>query len=295
MSSADQNPDHQVDALRRCRRHVDQASGTKASRPHLDLVQQRLRANDVLVINRLDRLGRSMLHLLTLGAYLRERGIGLKVLEQGIDTATAEGRAMLGMLSVLTEFQRELIVANTRDGLAAARTRGRKGGRRSKLSSDQIELAQRLNDADDHTVAQIADMLKVPRTTVYGHLNKRVDIALVTQEITVVVDPPAPTSRTCPTCGYEPTIRAEAAHQRADLAVTWLDPPDHRGAVITVGIAIPGRPAFDMACSICGDGPILAGRARRASEERQPDRGVQRWLTAAGWTDTPDLFCPGHA
>ncbi len=251
------------------------------------------------MITRLDRLGRSMLHLITLGADLRERGIGLKVVEQGIDTATAEGRAMFGMLSVLAEFQPELIAANTRDGLAAARARGRKGGRPSKLSSDQIELAQRLYDAGEHTVAQIASMLKVPRTTVYGHLNKRVDIASVTQEITVVVDPPASTSRTCPTCGYEPSTRAEAAHQRADLAVTWLHAdPDHRGTVISrhhCRHCEPGHPAFDIACSICGDGPILAGPLAEQAKNGNLTEPVQRWLTAAGWTVTPDLLCPGHA
>lgn len=121
----------------------------------------------------LDRLGRSVLHLITLGADLRERGIGLKVLEQGIDTA--EGRAMFGMLSVLAELQRELIVANTLDGLAAARARGCAGGRPSKLSSDQIALAQRLYDAGEKSVAQIAAMLNVPRTTVYGHLTNEVE------------------------------------------------------------------------------------------------------------------------
>ncbi|XEM90609.1 recombinase family protein [Rhodococcus sp. JVH1] len=145
VSSADQNPDHQVDALRRAgvvaeNIHVDHAGGAKASRPQLDLVLQRLRADDVLVITRLDRLGRSMLHLITLGADLRERGIGLKVLEQGIDTATAEGRAMFGMLSVLAEFQRELIVANTRDGSplpgpAAGRVAGPRGSAQTRSNS----------------------------------------------------------------------------------------------------------------------------------------------------------------
>ncbi|CAG7587962.1 hypothetical protein E143388_02866 [Rhodococcus opacus] len=100
--SADQNPDHQVDALRRAgvaaeNIHVDHAGGTKASRPELVLVLKRFRGGDVLVITRLDRLGRSMLHLITLGTDLRERGIGLNVLEQEIDTATAECRAMFGM------------------------------------------------------------------------------------------------------------------------------------------------------------------------------------------------------
>lgn len=99
-------------------------------------MQQRLRGDDVLVITRMDRLGRSMLHLITLGADLRERGIGLKVLGQGVDTATAGGRARLGILSVLAEYKRELMVANTRDGLSAAPARGRRvsGPRASVLT-----------------------------------------------------------------------------------------------------------------------------------------------------------------
>ena len=178
VSTPDQNPTHQVDALARAgvdarNIHIDYAGGAKASRPELDGVLTRLRGGDTLVITRLDRLGRSVLHLITLGADLRERGIGLQVLEQDIDTSTAEGRAMFGMLSVLAEFQRELIVANTRYGLAAARARGRIGGRPSKLSGDQIALAQQLYDGGEKTVAQIAAMFNIPRTTVYGHLNKR--------------------------------------------------------------------------------------------------------------------------
>ncbi|MFF4038386.1 recombinase family protein [Streptomyces sp. NPDC001816] len=109
--------------------YVDVASGAKASRPKLDLVMQLLREGDTLKVTRLDRLSRSVLHLVTLGVELRERGIGLHVIEQGIDTATMEGRAMFGMLSVLAELQRELIVANTNDGLASARARGRVGRR----------------------------------------------------------------------------------------------------------------------------------------------------------------------
>lgn len=151
---------------------MDYASGAKASRPQLDLVVRLVRGGDTLVITRLDRLGRSMLHLVTLGAELRERGIGLRVLEQGIDTSTAEGRAMFGMLSVLAEFQRELIVANTRDGLAAARARGRKGGRKPRLSPEQAAHAQQLYDAGTHTVAQIAALLGVARPTVYGYLDR---------------------------------------------------------------------------------------------------------------------------
>jgi DNA invertase Pin-like site-specific DNA recombinase len=176
VSTADQNPDHQLDALRRAGVaekdiYIDHASGAKASRPRLDEVLRLLRDGDTLKITRLDRLGRSVLHLVTLGAELRERGVGLHVIEQGIDTATAEGRAMFGMLSVLAELQRELIIANTRDGLAAARLRGRNGGRRPKLNPEQAILAQQLYDTGERTVQQIADLLGVPRTTVYGHLD----------------------------------------------------------------------------------------------------------------------------
>lgn len=177
VSTADQAPAHQIDALRRAgvdtdRIYLDTASGAKASRPKWNLVRTLLRRGDTLVITRLDRLGRSMLHLVTLGAELREEGIGLKVLEQGMDTDTAEGRAMFGMLSVLAEFQRELIVANTRDGLAAARARGRTGGRRPKLTPAQVRQAQRLYDEGEHTVEQIAGMFGVKRATLYGHLDK---------------------------------------------------------------------------------------------------------------------------
>ncbi|MEV4112168.1 recombinase family protein [Nonomuraea sp. NPDC049695] len=103
------SPDHQIDALLRAgvdrsAIHLGKASGAKDSRPSLDLVLKLLREGDTLKVTRLDRLSRSVLHLVTLGADLRERGVGLHVIEQGIDTDTMEGRAMFGMLSVLAEL-----------------------------------------------------------------------------------------------------------------------------------------------------------------------------------------------
>lgn len=177
ISTSDQNPAHQIVALTPAgvqpgNIYLDTASGAKSSRPQLDLLLKILRDGDTLKITRLDRLGHSVLHLVTLGAELRERGVGLHVLEQGIDTATAEGRAMFAMLPVLAELQRELIIANTRDGLSAARARGRNGGRRPRLSRDQAALAQQFYDTGDKTVQQIADTFGVPRTTIYGHLGK---------------------------------------------------------------------------------------------------------------------------
>ncbi len=180
VSTAEQNPDHQTDALTRAGVargdvYLERVSGTKASRPQLDALLRTLREGDVLVVTRLDRLGRSMLHLVQLGEDLRARGVGLRVLEQGINTSTAEGRAMFGMLSVLAEFQRELISANTRDGLAAARARGRRGGRPPALSPTQAAHARGLYDAGQHTVAEIAGLLGVARSTVYGHLTRAGD------------------------------------------------------------------------------------------------------------------------
>ncbi|QXU51794.1 recombinase family protein [Rhodococcus sp. LW-XY12] len=312
VSTGDQNPNHQIDALRRAgvadeNIHVDYASGAKASRPQLDLVLRLLRDGDQLAITRLDRLGRSVLHLIGLGAQLREKGVGLKVLEQCIDTATAEGRAMFGMLSVLAELQRELIVANTRDGLAAARARGRKGGRPPKLTAEQVEHAQRLYDGGKHTVAQIAGLLGVRRTTLYGHLTKTDTVPAEAATPTGVnprvsaVEHPAPprktTSRACPSCGHEPATRSEAAHQRADLAVTWLylDPEDP-DTIITrhhCRSCQPDDKAVDVACTICGDGPILAGEPGAGAEDGVPEP-IQRWLTEAGWQTTPTLLCPDH-
>jgi DNA invertase Pin-like site-specific DNA recombinase len=177
VSTAEQNPDHQIDALLRAgvqeeNIHIDYASGAKASRPEFNILMKRMREGDMLKATRLDRISRSLLHLVTLGAELQERGIGLHIIEQGIDSSTPEGRAMFGMLGVMAEFQRELIHANTMDGLAAARARGRVGGRRPKLTEHQAALAQELYDKREKTVQEIADLFGVPRTTVYGHLNR---------------------------------------------------------------------------------------------------------------------------
>src|SRR3569832_182854 len=182
VSTTDQNPAHQIDALLRAgvardNIHIDYFSGAKASRPEFDVLMKRLREGDTLKATRLDRISRSLLHLVTLGEELQQRKVGLHIIEQSIDSSTPEGRAMFGMLGVMAQFQRELIHANTMDGLAAARARGRVGGRRSRLSEQQAKLAQELYDKREKTVKEIADLFGVPRTTVYGHLNRSTDNA----------------------------------------------------------------------------------------------------------------------
>ncbi|RZI94755.1 MAG: recombinase family protein [Microbacterium sp.] len=226
VSDADLNPDHQVDTLRRAGvaaedTYIDHASGAKASRPQLDLVLKLLRDGVTLVITRLDRLGRSVLHLITLGAELRERGVGLRVLEQGLDTATAEGRAMFRMLSVLAELSQELTIANTRDGIAAARARGRKSGRPPKLTAEQVQLAQRLYDGGEHTVAQIADLLGVRRTTLYGHLDKQA-------KPTAAQDEAASKAIVDPIGAGEPATRSTCRHGRLRPVGTTRPPAPRR-------------------------------------------------------------------
>ncbi len=177
VSTDEQHPTAQRDALLKAgvaedNLYVEHTSGAKSSRPQWDVVQRVLRAGDVLVATRLDRVGRSTAHLVSLLDDFRQRGIEFRFLEQGIDTTTAEGRMVYRMLAAVAEFQRDLIIANTHEGLAAARARGRTGGRRRQLSAQQAELAQQLYDTREKTVQQIADLFGVPRTTVYGYLNR---------------------------------------------------------------------------------------------------------------------------
>jgi DNA invertase Pin-like site-specific DNA recombinase len=129
--------------------YLDRTSGAKSSRPAWDVLCKALRAGDVLVATRLDRVGRSTTHLVTLLDQLAGRGVAFRFLEQGIDTSTAVGRMFFQILGAIAEFQRDLIIANTREGLTAARARGRKGGRKPKLTAPQVQLAQQLYDAGE--------------------------------------------------------------------------------------------------------------------------------------------------
>ncbi|KZE41623.1 recombinase family protein [Microbacterium sp. T32] len=172
VSTTDQNPDSQRDALAKAgcdQVHVEQYTGTKASRPVWDQVKTILRKGDTLVCTRLDRLGRSSRDLIEIAAWLEENGIALQATEQPIDTTTPEGRMFYTILSAFAQFEREMIVARTRDGLAAARARGRNGGRRSALTAKQAERIRKLH-ADGATVTTLAEDFKVSRPTIYRAL-----------------------------------------------------------------------------------------------------------------------------
>jgi DNA invertase Pin-like site-specific DNA recombinase len=175
VSTRDQNLNSQHDALTAagCERiFVDKRSGKLASRPELDRALDVAREGDQFVITRLGRLGNSLLNLLELTERLRTSGIDLVVLEQGIDTSTPAGKLAFHVLASVMQFQRELIVDGTYDGLASARARGRTGGQKPKLTPRQAKLAREMYDSREFTVAEIAAEFRVSRPTIYRHIDK---------------------------------------------------------------------------------------------------------------------------
>ena len=154
--------------------YSDKASGKKDDRPGLDACLKALRKGDVLVIWKLDRLGRSLQHLVQVVAELTKRGVGLKVITgQGaqIDTTTPAGRLSFGIFASLAEFESELIRERTMAGLQAARARGRHGGRRFALTKAQIRLAQAAMANRDTSVAHLCRELGVKPVTLYRYFD----------------------------------------------------------------------------------------------------------------------------
>ncbi len=181
VSTRDQNPDAQRDALTAagCEEvFIDKASGKLARRPELDRALLVARAGDQLVVTKLDRLGRSLEHLIDLSKGLQGRSVDLVVLDQGIDTSTAVGRMFFQILGAIAEFEHALMSERTMDGLAAARARGRTGGQKPKLTPRQARIAQQMygetgpDGKRRYTVAQIAAEFGVTRPTIYRHLER---------------------------------------------------------------------------------------------------------------------------
>jgi DNA invertase Pin-like site-specific DNA recombinase len=170
VSTTDQNLDSQLDALKSSgvdRVFIEKYTGTKSSRPELDKLREQLRSGDTLVITRMDRLGRSAKDLLNIVGELQEKGVSLKILEQNIDTSTPEGKLFFTMVAGFAEFEHSIMKARTLDGLAAARARGRVGGRKPKMTEARIAEARRLYDEGNKTVQEIADLFAVSRPTIY--------------------------------------------------------------------------------------------------------------------------------
>jgi DNA invertase Pin-like site-specific DNA recombinase len=173
VSTRDQNLDLQRDALSRAgaeRMFEDEASGARDDRPGLRDALSHLRSGDCLMVWRLDRLGRTMRGLIEFTESLRERGVEFRSVTEGIDTTTPAGRFYFHILGALAQMERELIRERTNAGLAAARARGRKGGRKPKLGPKQIAHARRLLDDRDTTIKEVAASFGVDRATIYRAL-----------------------------------------------------------------------------------------------------------------------------
>jgi DNA invertase Pin-like site-specific DNA recombinase len=179
VSTIDKDPPLRLDALRAagCERvFVDTASGTLDDRPELAKAIDYLRPGDVLVVWRLDRLGRSLRHLIEVVGSLGERGVGFQSLSEAIDTTTATSCCSTSWAR-WPSFERQLIVQRTVAGLAAARARGRVGGRPRVLTGDRLRLAEQMYESGQYTISAIAGALGVSRATIYRHLGEPIDTA----------------------------------------------------------------------------------------------------------------------
>src|SRR4051794_28829513 len=176
VSTDEQTLDLQRDALEKanCEQiFTDRISGTKESRPGLTEALSHLRPGDTLVVWRLDRLGRSLRHLIDTVTDLQARGIGFQSLSESINTTTSGGKLVFHIFGALAEFEREIIRERTTARLQAARARGRNGGRPKKLTNKQIEMLQHLAADKKHTVKEICQTLGIGRTAFYRYLDSR--------------------------------------------------------------------------------------------------------------------------
>ena len=169
VSTIEQKAHLQTDALKKAgciRVWTDKASGSLDRRPKLEAVLDHLRPGDTLVVWRLDRLGRNLRHLIDFAT----AGVGFRSLTEGIDTTTPSGRLTFHLFAALAEFERELIRERTAAGLAAARARGRSGGRPRVMTPEKLAVAHQMYESRGHTLAAIAAVVGVSRSTLYRYL-----------------------------------------------------------------------------------------------------------------------------
>jgi DNA invertase Pin-like site-specific DNA recombinase len=175
VSTAEQNLHLQTDALKGvgCREIYDDTdSGAKAARPGLEKTLTRLREGDTLVVWKLDRLGRSLQHLIESVQALESRGVGFKSLQDNIDTTTPGGKLLFHILGSLAEFERDLIRERTNAGLAAARARGRKGGRPPGGYAKKKQAAVALRQDPKRSVQEICEMLHISQASFYRYVKE---------------------------------------------------------------------------------------------------------------------------
>ncbi len=172
VSTTDQNLDLQKDALQAagCERLLtDTVSGARAERPGLTAALKECRSGDTLVVWKLDRLGRSLPHLVETVRELSVRGVGFKSLQEQIDTTTSSGTLIFHIFAALAEFERDLIRERTNTGLVAARARGRNGGRPKGVDQKKQKAALALKKDGRHSIREICDIVGISRNTYYKY------------------------------------------------------------------------------------------------------------------------------
>lgn len=174
VSTYEQHLEAQISALNDAgclRVFEEKASGTRSERPQLNAAMDYVRSGDTLVVWRLDRLGRSLKHLIESVGLLERAGVHFRSLHENIDTSTSTGRLTFHIFGALAEFERDLIVDRTNAGLAAARERGAKPGRKPLLTQGQIEVVRSMHAGGEHTIGAISSVVGVSRATIYRALD----------------------------------------------------------------------------------------------------------------------------
>ena len=175
VSTHEQSLDSQIDSLKQagCQRiYCDKVSSSKADRPQLDRLRESLRFGDTLVVWRLDRLSRSLRDLIDWVQWLEETGVTLHSLNEQIDTSHHTGKLVFHLFAALAEFERDLIGERTLVGLAAARARGRLGGRKAKLNASDIRQLKAMHKDPGIPISEICERLSISKTSLYRYLRK---------------------------------------------------------------------------------------------------------------------------
>lgn len=175
VSTEQQNLDRQIDALNQYGIDVlftEKMTGTKKDRPELDRVKLKARSGDTIVVESLSRLGRSTKDLLNLVDEFDKAGIQLVSLKESVDTKTPTGKLLLTVLSAICQFERDLTVQRTNEGLQAARARGRKGGR-PKADAKAVDKAIKLYQAKTHSIKDIIAITGISQATLYRELDRQ--------------------------------------------------------------------------------------------------------------------------
>ncbi len=175
VSTGDQNPDLQIDALKKagCKKiYIDKLSGTKADRPELAKLREQLRDGDTLVVWRLDRLARSLKNLIEWITELEEQQVAFKSLQESIDTSTPSGKLVFHIFGALAEFERNLIRERTMAGLTAARARGKLGGRPKKVDEAMQKKIIGLYNSRELSVREICEMVGISKPTMYKYIGE---------------------------------------------------------------------------------------------------------------------------